>query len=33
MEDVLGRGEFPNSYKKFLFNFINAKIFLEHHQG
>lgn len=33
MEEVLGRGEFPNSYKKFLFNFINAKIFLEHHQG
>lgn len=33
MEEVLGRGEFPNSYKKFLFNFINAKIFLEQHQG
>lgn len=29
IERVLGKGEFPNSYKKFLFNFINAKIFLE----
>jgi asparagine synthase (glutamine-hydrolysing) len=28
---LLGRGEFPNSYKKFLFNFINAKIFLSQH--
>lgn len=27
--DVLKRGEFPNSYKKFLFNFINSKIFLD----
>ena len=29
MEELLGRGEFPNSYKKFLFNFIGAKIFLQ----
>lgn len=29
LETVLRRGEFPNSYKKFLFNFINARIFLE----
>lgn len=29
MEEMLNKGEYPNSYKKFLFNFINAKIFLE----
>ncbi len=29
LEAVLQRGEFANSYKKFLFNFINARIFLE----
>jgi asparagine synthase (glutamine-hydrolysing) len=27
---LLSKPSFPNSYKKFLFNFINAKIFLEH---
>lgn len=26
---MIGQGEFPNSYKKFLFNFINVKLFLE----
>lgn len=31
MEEMLNKGEYPNSYKKFLFNFINAKIFLEQH--
>ncbi len=29
---LLGQDSFPNSYKKFLFNFINAKIFLERHR-
>lgn len=29
MQEVLQRGEFPNSYKKFLFNFINVKLFME----
>ncbi len=32
MEGMLNKGEYPNSYKKFLFSFINAKIFLEQHQ-
>lgn len=31
IEKVIKQKEFPNSYKKFLFNFINAKIFLERH--
>ncbi|MCH2197524.1 MAG: asparagine synthase (glutamine-hydrolyzing) [Flavobacteriales bacterium] len=31
MEEMLNKEEYPNSYKKFLFNFINAKIFLEQH--
>lgn len=26
---IIGKGEFSNSYKKFLFNFINVKLFLE----
>ncbi len=29
IEKVMRMKEFPNSYKKFLFNFVNAKIFLE----
>jgi asparagine synthase (glutamine-hydrolysing) len=29
IEQLLKRGQFENSYKKFLFNFINTKIFLE----
>ncbi|MDG1780226.1 MAG: asparagine synthase (glutamine-hydrolyzing) [Flavobacteriales bacterium] len=29
MEGMLNKGEYPNSYKKFLFSFINAKLFLE----
>lgn len=31
IEHLLNKGDYPNSYKKFLFNFINAKIFLEQH--
>lgn len=30
IEGLLARESFPNSYKKFLFNFINAKLFLDH---
>jgi asparagine synthase (glutamine-hydrolysing) len=29
METLMNQGEYPNSYKKFLFNCINARIFLE----
>lgn len=29
--EIMKRGEYPNSYKKFLFNFINAKLFLDNH--
>ena len=29
IETIMKKGEYPNSYKKFLFNFINAKIFLD----
>ncbi len=29
IETLLKRGEYPNSFKKFLFNFINTKIWLE----
>lgn len=32
IEHMLTKGDYPNSYKKFLFNFINAKIFLEQHR-
>lgn len=32
IEDLIGQDEFPNSYKKFLFNFINTKVFLELHE-
>jgi asparagine synthase (glutamine-hydrolysing) len=32
IEHLLNKGDYPNSYKKFLFNFINAKIFLEQHR-
>ena len=29
IDEMLNRSEFPNSFKKFLFNFMNAKLFLE----
>lgn len=29
IETIMKKGEYPNSYKKFLFNFINAKLFLD----
>ena len=29
IEDLLNQGSLPNSKSKFLFNFVNAKIFLE----
>ncbi len=29
IEKLMGEGEFTNSFKKFLFNFINARIFLD----
>lgn len=29
IEQIMKRKEYPNSYKKFLFNFINARIFLD----
>ena len=29
MEKLLKRDELPNSFGKFIFNFINAKLFLE----
>jgi asparagine synthase (glutamine-hydrolysing) len=29
IEAIMKRGEYPNSYKKFLFSFINSKIFLD----
>ena len=31
VEDLLGRGELPNSESKFLFYFLNCKLFLEQH--
>lgn len=33
IEELLGAGELPNSRSKFLFNFINAKMFLEQFGG
>ena len=32
IESIMKKGEYPNSYKKFLFNFINAKIFLDNNK-
>jgi asparagine synthase (glutamine-hydrolysing) len=29
IEELVGKGDLPNSRSKFLFNFVNAKMFLE----